>query len=182
MRRNVAVVLCAASFLLTGATQRAFAQPAEGDGAEAPEISPAERAFADTMDGATMVGNFTVTGDESPNLRPERYDLGEVRKLTGELWLIQTRIRYGDKDVTLPITLPVRFAGDTAVIVVDKVGFPGLGTYSARVLVHDGKYAGYWQGTGHGGHLFGTIERAKAAPADAEDQGSEVRSDSGGEG
>ena len=46
-------------------------------------------------------------------------------------------------------------------VVVDNVGFPGLGTFSARVLFHEGRYAGYWHGADHGGHLFGTIERTK---------------------
>lgn len=135
--------------------------------ADAVQLSPAESAFANAMNGATLVGAFTMSNAPDALPRSERYDLGEVRKLADGLWLLPTRIRYGDKDVTLPITLPVQFAGDTAVIVVDKVGFPGLGVYSARVLVHDGRYAGYWHGGGHGGHLFGEIRPPKAPNAKA---------------
>jgi hypothetical protein len=132
---------------------------------DALELSPAEASFAKSMSGATMAGAFTVSDAPEAAPRSERYDLGEVRKVSQQdgrgLWLFPTRIRYGDKDVTLPITLPVEFAGDAAVIRVDKIGFPGLGVYSARVLVHGGKYAGYWEGSGHGGHLFGVLEKKK---------------------
>lgn len=131
-------------------------------------LTPAEKAFVEQMSGATLVGNFTV-GDAAGEAKPERYEIGDVRKVGDGQWLIPTRIVYGDHNVLLPITLPVAWAGDTAVITVDNVGFPGLGTYSARVLIHDGRYAGYWQGAGHGGHLFGTIvkpePKAKELPA-----------------
>ncbi|MEM8866255.1 MAG: hypothetical protein AAGF31_11985, partial [Planctomycetota bacterium] len=129
-------------------------------------MSPAEEAFAEQMSRATLVGNFTV-GEAGGEAKPERYELGDVRKVGDGQWLIPARIVYGDKNVLLPITLPVKWGGDTAVIVVDKVGFPGLGEYSARVLIHDGRYAGYWQGDGYGGHLFGTIVKPEPAAVDA---------------
>ncbi len=134
---------------------------AVGAVAEEP-LNEAERAFAEQMTNATLVGRFTASEKHSP--QPERYELGEVRKLDNKNWLIQARIRYGDHDVRLPITLPVEWANDVAVIVVDKVGFPGLGVYSARVMIHEGRYAGYWHGGGHGGHLFGSIEKPKPQP------------------
>ena len=131
-------------------------------------LSDKEQAFADAMAGASLVGSFTLKGVDGPP-RSERYDLGDVRKVGDGLWVFPTRIRYGENDVTLPITLPVEWAGDTAVIVVDKIGFPGLGVYSARVLIHDGRYAGYWHGGGMGGHLFGEVRSAeppKAVPSE----------------
>jgi len=140
-------------------------QPAENEAENEAEpkplpMTPAEQAFAKTMSGATLVGQFTVGDAVAP--QPERYELGQVRKVAQGKWVLPARIRYAKHDVTLPITLPVEWAGDTAVIIVDKVGFPGLGSYSARVMIHDGRYAGYWHGEGHGGHLFGKIEPAVA--------------------
>jgi hypothetical protein len=44
---------------------------------------------------------------------------------------------------------------------LDNLTLPGLGTFSARVVLHDDKYAGTWQHDKVGGHLFGTISRAK---------------------
>lgn len=131
---------------------------------ETRELTPAEADFAKAMSHSTLVGRFTLSSQTDQTPREERYDVGHVQKLTDRLWLLPTRIRYGDKDVNLPIALPVEFAGDTAVIRVDKLGFPGLGAYSARVLVHDDRYAGYWQGDGHGGHLFGEIKHEAAEP------------------
>jgi hypothetical protein len=34
-----------------------------------------------------------------------------------------------------------------------------LGTFDARVVIHDQKYAGTWKHGEVGGHLFGTIEK-----------------------
>lgn len=127
------------------------------------EMNEREQAFAAAISGAALEGHFTVSGQNEgdlPKLSAENYSLGEVRKVAEGRWLLPARINYGDKDVTLPLTLPVEWAGDTAVIIVDKVGFPGLGTYSARVLIHDGRYAGYWAGADHGGHLFGVVKKA----------------------
>lgn len=122
------------------------------------------------MNRATMVGHFTVTGGGEGNkldagggkLTEERYELGEVKRLESGDWLIQSRIRYGDHDVTIPLTLPIRWAGDTPVICVDDMLIPGLGTFTARVMIYRGHYAGFWAGKDHGGHLFGVIEAAKS--------------------
>lgn len=117
-------------------------------------------ALEKSLTGATLVGNFTVTGRETIELTKERYELQGVQHVEGEMWLFQARIRYGEHDVALPLTLPVRWAGDTPVICVDKMGFPGLGTYTARVMIYDDHYAGLWSGGDHGGHLFGIVEKA----------------------
>ena len=93
-------------------------------------------------------------------LTNDKYTLGEVKKLDGNNWLFPTRIQYSDKDFTLPLTLPIEWAGDTPVVVVDNVGMPGLGTFSARVLFFNDHYAGYWQHGEVGGNLFGKIHRA----------------------
>ena len=125
--------------------------------------TPAEReaALAEMLSGATLEGSFTVTGPgrDPAKLSREKYTLGEVKKVGGNLWVFPTRIEYGDKDLTLPITLPVEWAGDTPVVVVDNVGLPGLGTVSARVMFFADHYAGYWQHGEAGGHLFGVIRR-----------------------
>ena len=120
-----------------------------------------EAALAASLTGATLVGNFTITGAEKLAPQAERYELTSVKHLEGNNWLFVARIQYGDHDVTLPIALPILWAGDTPVITVDNLGFPGLGTYSARVMIYDDSYAGFWKGADHGGHLFGVVERGK---------------------
>lgn len=118
-----------------------------------------EKQFTELLDGATLVGHFTVTGRETLEPKEERYTIESVEKLPGGRWLFRSRIRYGDHDVTVPLPLPVEWAGDTPVIVVDNVQVPTLGTFNARVMFFDRHYAGYWSGGDHGGHLFGVVER-----------------------
>ena len=39
------------------------------------------------------------------------------------------------------------------------LAIPGFGTFTSRVLIYRGQYAGTWDGGDHGGHLFGKIEK-----------------------
>jgi hypothetical protein len=115
------------------------------------------RSFAELLSNRVLVGRFTVDGSEG-ELKEERYELGSVTKLpNGDFWLFKTRIRYGDHDVTVPLPLEVKWAGSTPVITVNDVTIPGLGTFSARVVIADGKYTGTWRHDAVGGHLFGQI-------------------------
>lgn len=142
---------------------------AQEETAAEPEVNPElEAAFKKMLDGATLVGHFTVTGRESTNLREERYKIESVDKVADGRWTFRAQIRYGDHDVTVPITLPVKWAGDTPMIVVDELQIPALGTFDARVMFFKDHYAGYWRHGDVGGHLFGVIERG-----DDEDQAEE---------
>lgn len=129
-----------------------------------PSRAELEKRFAATMSGATLVGHFTAErggGDRGGEPKEERYTIQRVTKQQGDTWLFIARIQFGQKDVAVPMLLPVKWAGDTAVITVTDMGFPGLGTYTARVLIYGDQYAGTWSGKDHGGHLWGRIERAK---------------------
>jgi len=159
-------LLAVSGFLIQGAE----AEPAAGSPAAASatknakaSANQAERevAFAKILSGATLEGNFTSTGkgNDGKKLSSDKYTLGEVKKVQGNYWMIPARIQYGDKDMTIPLMLPVQWAGDTPVIVVDDVGLPGFGSVSARVMFFADHYAGYWKHGEHGGHLFGTITR-----------------------
>ena len=68
-----------------------------------------------------------------------------------------------------PISATVKFAGDTAILILDDVrAGPGGANWSARVMFHDDVYAGRWWETSnkeHGGTIAGTITReARKAP------------------
>lgn len=117
--------------------------------------------FKSTMSNATLSGFFTVTGMETKaGLKEEKYTLGDVYEDTDGKWVINARIQYGDHDVTLPIKLDVIWAGDTPVIELTDLPVPGLGTFTARVLIYRDQYAGTWSGGDHGGHLFGKVVHA----------------------
>ncbi len=143
--------------------------PAKASGQNEPSQEELEKQFSEKMTGATLVGSFTVTGinDDKP-LREDRYTLGKVAKLKNGLWSFEARIQYGDHDVKLPLALPVKWAGDTPVISVTNVAFPGLGTYTARVVIYGDQYAGTWSGSDHGGQMFGKIVPAEAEAEPAE--------------
>ena len=150
-------------------------QPATGKAAKPlPSREELEKQFAESLSGATLVGQFTVTGQKNDQpLKEERYTLGKVSKLkNGDFWSFQARIQYGDHDVNVPLALEVKWAGDTPMITLTDVGIPGLGTYTARVLFYRDHYAGTWSGSTHGGHLFGKVvrEASEAKPAEKTDE------------
>jgi hypothetical protein len=171
------LTLCA---VLSLATTAVGAPPESGEKKEskAPagkDSADREAALSKMLSGATLEGSYTLSGPgaEGSKLAREKYTLGEVKKLAGDVWLFPARIEYGGKDVTLPIPLPIRWAGDTPIVVVDNVTLPGFGTVSARVLFFDGHYAGYWKHGDHSGNLFGEIRSAGEKPgADKESKDS----------
>lgn len=118
--------------------------------------------FQEAMKNVKFVGKFTVLGRDDSKLREEEYTIKSVKKLpTRDLWLFQARVKYGGKDITVPMPLQVKWAGDTPVITLTKTTIPGLGTFSARVVIYNKKYAGTWTHDKVGGHLFGTIQKAE---------------------
>ena len=130
-----------------------------------------EAKFAKDLSGATLVGHFTTAGEgKTSSPKEEKYTLTKVAKVQGDIWLFQTRIQYGDHDVTLPLPLPVKWAGDTPMIYLNNMPIPGLGTFSARVVFAEGKYAGTWSGKNHGGHLYGRIVPAGEEEKPAEEK------------
>jgi hypothetical protein len=148
------------SGILAQETKQAPAAPAEAK-SDKPKREELEKAFAEKLSGAALVGHFTDRTRENAKLpREEKYTLGKVSKLTGDYWLFSARIQYGDHDVTLPLSLRVVWAGDTPVITLDKAPIPGFGTFTCRVMIFGDQYAGTWDGGDHGGHLFGKIVRA----------------------
>ncbi|HUE74794.1 MAG TPA: hypothetical protein VMP01_28255 [Pirellulaceae bacterium] len=115
-----------------------------------------------TLTGAKLTGRFTVTGKDDMAPAPEEYTITSARKLIdGDQWMITARIKYGKTDKSFPVPIDIQWAGTTPIMTLDKVTIPGLGTFSTRVVIHEGLYAGTWQHDAVGGHLFGTISRAE---------------------
>lgn len=112
--------------------------------------------FRESLTGATLAGYFT-RGDGT--LSEERYTIQSVTRLSGNTWLFQSRIQYGERDVTVPVPLQVQWAGDTPVITLTDLTIPGMGTFTARVLIYRERYAGTWWAGERGGQMFGRIEK-----------------------
>jgi len=124
------------------------------------------RKFGQDFSGVTLVGRFTVS--DMPNAEPkeERYTITRVVKTgTGDFWLFAVRIKYGETDASQVIPLEVKWAGDTPVISLTNFSIPGLGTFSARVVLYDNMYAGTWRHGKKSGHLFGHIEQNQPGKA-----------------
>ncbi len=160
-------MLCVCTVLFATAT-RAPAQDkaAKPDRAAKPDKAALEKRFAEKMSGAKMVGYWSLWGKED---KPESdsYTLGKVSKVEGDKedkWTFEARLEFGEVNVTVPVPVEVKWAGSTPVITVDKVAIPGVGTYSARVVVHDDHYAATWDGGDHGGYMWGKIVKGKDEP------------------
>ncbi len=125
------------------------------------ELNPLEKKFKETLTNAVFVGKWRLVekgqlGDESD----DKYTIAGATKYGDDQWVLAAKIEYGGKSVTFPVPVKVLWAGDTPVISITNVGIPGLGTFTARVLVYDSYYTGTWSGSGHAGFLSGTVSRA----------------------
>ena len=133
------------------------------DGASKPTEQKKElyRKLEELLTGARLKGKFTILGSEVTH--EDEYVIERAEKVEAdEMWAITAKIKYGDKEFALPpIPIEIQWAGDTPVITLTKVSFPGMGTFGARVCIYDGMYAGTWRHDDVVGHMFGVIEKEK---------------------
>ena len=120
--------------------------------------SQREQEFQKMMSGVALVGHSTRLSKEGLS-GEEQYLIDKVSKVAGDTWLFQTRLKYHEREIPVPIPLTVVWAGDTPVITLTDLSIPGVGTYTARVLLYKDQYAGTWSGSNVGGQLFGKIVR-----------------------
>jgi len=176
-RLMTAVLLLTPTAIGSAAEDAAGKKPA----AKQPETPSAERQklyknFEQTMSGSVLVGYFTVLGKEDKPPKQERYEIKSVTKLDkGELWKFVARVKYGKIDLEVPMALQVAWAGDTPVITLTDTKIPLLGTFSCRVVIYNGKYAGTWTHGKVGGHMFGRVEKVKEKPAEEKGKGESDR-------
>jgi len=138
-----------------------------------------EKQFQERLTEATLEGIWQMTGKsglaaEEPLSEPlpDRYEIASVAKILDDFWVINARIQYGDRDVTVPITVRVVWVEDTPVITLDDLSIPLIGTYSARVIIHRNFYSGTWLSNenNYGGILAGRIRKSGDAPPAAKPQ------------
>jgi len=117
-----------------------------------------ETRIANYLTGSKFVGKYTTDTGKDDAAKQETYTITKVEKLPeADMYRLTSRIQYGSTDSEVPMDLKILWAGSTPVITLDNVWIPGLGTFSARVLIHDGRYSGTWSHDEVGGHLFGKI-------------------------
>ena len=121
-------------------------------------LTDRERTFTERMKNVSLVGRFTIRGRENRDATPDRYDISAVEKVGDDLW--RFTVRMSDTgNVIVPITVPMRWVGDTPVIDMRNYSIPGLGTFSAHVVFDGDQYAGTWDNPKVGGLMYGTIEK-----------------------
>ncbi len=174
MSRNLWIALVCLIFSAGSAfAQEATKAPTTGSVKSAPQDSaPQEKApqdkareqkLADYLSGVKFVGSFTVTGSAERPPEPESYYILSAEKMDdGDWWKLTARIKYSTYDLTVPMAMEIKWAGETPVITVDQMAVPGMGTFDARVLIRKGNYAGTWAHDQVGGQLFGRLEKMTA--------------------
>jgi hypothetical protein len=167
MRRAMFCGACIATILITSIAHAEPTTAPSTESADKPlDQSTLDRQFKESLTGATLVGKFD--DDARPDAVPheERYTFQSVRKIPfTDRWLITAHVNFGSRDATIPLTIPVKWAGDTPVISVTDMSIPRMGTYTARVMIYRDHYAGTWSGATHGGHMWGRIERTPTTGA-----------------
>src|SRR5262249_42707397 len=101
-------------FLLAACVAAAVTPPAAHD--DAAEVAR-ERKFAESLSGTVLVGTFSIDGMKTDKLPlGERYELKSVEKTKDGLWTFTARVTFLNQDITLPITVPVVWAGETPMV------------------------------------------------------------------
>jgi hypothetical protein len=123
-------------------------------------LTDLERQFTERMRDVSLVGSFTLAGREDPTPRSERYDIYSVEKVGEDLWRFNASMSCcGVNGAKLPIVVPMRWIGDTPMIMMTDTSLPGLGTFTVRVFFYGDRYSGTWQHGQIGGHMSGRIEK-----------------------
>jgi len=93
-----------------------------------------DRKFEEMMKGVTLVGRSTRLSDDKV-VGEEKYVIEGISKMAGDTWLFRARLQYGGRDIPVPLPVTIKWAGDTPVITLTDLSIPGMGTYTARVLL-----------------------------------------------
>ena len=123
--------------------------------AQTSTLTALEKEFQDTLTGVLLQGQSSRDG--SPGVSDDKYEIEKVVKTGDDQWTFYARVEARGQSMVVPLPLQVKWAGDTPVITLTDQALPGMGTYTARVLVYRGQYAGTWSGRNGGGKVFGRI-------------------------
>ena len=128
-------------------------------------LTETERQFAESMHNVALVGTFTIAGRESRAPNPDRYEIASVEKVGDDLWRFNATMDCcGMKGTAaIPIVVPLRWVGDTPVIMMTDTSLPGLGTFTVRLFFYGDRYSGTWQHGEVGGNMSGRIEKQAGA-------------------
>ena len=130
-----------------------------GSARDPASLSDAQRQFRERMRDVSLVGSFTVTGRESRPPRSDGYGISGVEKVGENLWRFDAKMNCCGVSGSIPVVVPMRWIGDTPMIMMTDTSLPGLGTFTVRLFFYGDRYAGTWQHGKVGGHMSGRIEK-----------------------
>lgn len=148
--------------LLFSQPNQLLAQNAAAPAAEtkaAVKLTAEEQKFQESIAGVSLSGRwFPIQDGSLGESKEDTYSIVGVEKQPDGRWTVRAKLKYGEKEFEVPIPVKVEWAGDTPVLIVNNLAMPGGGVkYNARVLIHDGAYAGTWSGGGKAGLLSGLV-------------------------
>ena len=117
-----------------------------------------ERDFIERMRDVSLVGSSTVFGQADLTPSPDRYDISSVEKVGTDLWRFNASMQCCGVNGAVPVVVPMRWNGDTPMIMMTDTTLPGLGTFTVRLFFYTDRYAGTWQHGERGGYISGRIE------------------------
>lgn len=126
-----------------------------------------ETKFIAMLKNSTLKGTWApiMGGQLGSEKKDDAYRIVRAEKKEGDNWAIVSLFEFNGQQIEYPIPAVVKFAGDTAVLILNNVrAGPGKANWSARILFHDDVYTGRWWETAnreHGGTISGTIARAE---------------------
>lgn len=156
-RRVLGIALVAAILLIAFGSGWLVGRLGIGAVVDPASLTDLERQFTERMRGVALVGSFSVAGQEDRAARPDRYHISSVEKVGDDLWRFNAQC-CGVNGV-IPVVVPMRWNGDTPMIMMTDTSLPGIGTFTARVFFYGDRYAGTWQHGAVGGHMAGRIEK-----------------------
>jgi len=86
-----------------------------------------------------------------------------VEKVGEDRWRFNAVMDCCGIEGAIPVVVPLRWVGDTPVIMMTETSLPGVGTFTVRLFFYEDRYAGTWQHGDEGGHMWGRIERQTPA-------------------
>jgi hypothetical protein len=122
-------------------------------------LTDLERQFTERMRDVSLIGSFTVNGREDRTPRSDRYDISSVEKVGDNLWRFNASMHCCGVNGVIPVAVPMRWNGDTPMIMMTDTSLPGLGTFTVRLFFYGDRYAGTWQHGAVGGQMSGRIEK-----------------------
>ena len=135
-------------------------------------LTDVERQFRERMHDVRLVGTFTVFGREARGAdgrggpSSDGYEIRSVEKVGENLWRFNAGMQCCGVKGEIPIVIPMRFVGDTPMIMMTDTEIPGVGTFTVRLFFYGDTYSGTWQHGKVGGHMSGRIEKKTAAITD----------------